>query len=240
MRAAPALAVIAALTSGTVSAAETPTPPQPQAPAFDCAKAYLAIDHVICSSPDLLKANDELSAVWRALRERLGETERQAALELQRQWIKTYPQSCGLPAKGAPPPDKMAAAVPCVAKEIRGRAAKLRMQLAELPPPAGAKSPPPSASSVGESRWQGPANPVAADGKAARLSILDRQGKTFQATFLVRDSAGTSWTFHTVAEGGSAAASFPEDFLTPRKAGGYSYEVLVDLQPTLKGSFQLP
>lgn len=238
MHACSALAVVAVMIGGMVQAqAQTPASPPP---AFDCAKAYLPVDFVICANPDLLKANDELSAVWRSLRERLGEAERQTALEAQRQWIKDYPQTCGLTGKGKPPADKLAAAVPCVAKELRGRAAKLRMQLAELPPATAPAKPAPAAAAPSGARWQGEANPVAADGKAERLSILDKQGKPFQATFLVRDGGGASWTFHTTAQGGAAAAVFPDDFLTPRQAGRYSYEVLVDLQPALKGAFQLP
>lgn len=233
MRAGTAVAVAVVMVGGM---AHAQTPP----PAFDCAKAYLPVDFVICASPDLLKANDELSAVWRSLRERLGEAERQTALDAQRQWIKDYPQTCGLIGKGKPPADKLTAAVPCVAKEIRGRAAKLRMQLAELPPATAPAKPAPAAEAPSSARWQGEANPVAAGGKAARLSIFDRQSKTFQATFIVRDSGGASWTLHATAQDGTAAAVFPEDFLTPRQPGPYRYEVLVDLQPALKGAFQLP
>lgn len=235
MRAVPALAAAAAMI-GSAVLAQTPSAP----PAFDCGKAYLPVDHVICSSPDLLKANDELSAVWRSLRDRLPEDERQAALEAQRQWIKDYPLACNLPAKGKPPADKIGAATPCIDKQLRARTAKLRMQLAELPPAAAkpdATQPPPA-----DARWQGGANPLAADGKAARLSVADKQGKAavFQATFTVRRGDGASWTYHTTAQGGSAAALFPDDFLATRQAGQYRYEVLVDLQPALKGSFQLP
>lgn len=244
MRAGSALAAAAVVMVGMALAqaqAQTPAAAPAPPPAFDCAKAYLPVDYVICSSPDLLKINDELSVVWRALRERLGEAERQTALEAQRQWIKDYSQTCGLTGKGKPPADRMAAAVPCVAKELRGRGAKLRMQLAELPPAVATPTKPaPVAAAPGGARWQGEANPVAADGKAARLSILDKQAKSYQATFTVRDSGGASWTLHTTAQAGSAAAVFPEDFLTPRQAGRYSYEVLVDLQPALKGTFQLP
>lgn len=233
-----ALAALAAtiLISGAAPA-QVPAPP----PAFDCAKAFLPIDHVICSSPDLLKVNDELSAVWRALRERLGEAERQQALDAQRQWIKDYPQACGLPAKGKPPANQLAAAVPCIDKAIRSRTAKLRMQLAELPPPAAAK-PTIADTPAAAARWQGAANPLTGDGRIARLAIRDGLGKAaaYQATFLVRRPDGTSWTYHTQAEGGRAEVAFPDDFLTQRQPGAYTYEVLVDLQPALSGAFTLP
>lgn len=215
--------------------AQAQTPP----PSFDCAKAYLPVDYVICSSPELLKVNDELSTVWRSLRERLGEAEGQAALDAQRQWIKEYPQACGLTGKGKPAANVLATAVPCVTKQIRDRAAKLRMQLAELPAETKAAKPAPSVAPPG-ARWQGETNPVAVGAKTAHLSIRDSQGKDFQATFTVRDSNGANWTFHTMAQGGAAAAVFPDDFMAPRQAGRYSYDTLVDLQPTLSGSFQLP
>lgn len=235
MRGIPGVMVATLMAGSAALAADTPPPPK-----FDCAKAYLPVDHVICASPDLLKVNAELGDVWIALRDRLDEAERQVALDGQRQWIKEYPLACGLPAKGKPPADKIAAAGPCIGKQLRARTAKLRMQLGELPPAAGATvAPPPAPAESG--RWQGEANPVSGDGRGARLSITDRQrrGGGYQATFTVAHADGTRWTLHTAAENGVAAVRFPDDFLAPRQPGSYSYEVKVDLEPALKGAFQL-
>lgn len=235
MRGIPVVMAATLLAGSASLAADTPPP------SFDCAKAYLPVDYVICASPDLLKVNGELGEVWRALRDRLDEGERQVALDAQRQWIKEYPLACDLPPKGKPPVDKIVAAGPCIGKQLRARTAKLRMQLAELPPApaAGKTAPPPPATESG--RWQGEANPVAGDGRSARLSIADRQKRiaAYQATFTVAHADGTRWTLHTGAENGTAAVRFPEDFLAPRQAGNYSYEVQVDLEPALKGAFQL-
>lgn len=72
------------------------------ASAFDCAKATLGIDFVICSSSDILAANQVHETAYFALRERLGETERNKLLESQRQWLREIPSECRIPARGRP------------------------------------------------------------------------------------------------------------------------------------------
>jgi uncharacterized protein len=52
----------------------------PSAHAFDCARAYLPIDFVICSGPAVIGANDAHERAWYDARARLGDAEKQELL----------------------------------------------------------------------------------------------------------------------------------------------------------------
>ena len=97
----------------------------PSAQAFDCAKAYLPVDFVICSDPAVLKANEAHEKAWYDTRARLTDAEKQELLADQRQWLKEFPPRCGVPAKG-----KHLATIPrtaqeCVAEALAERTAFL-------------------------------------------------------------------------------------------------------------------
>lgn len=97
----------------------------PSARAFDCGKAYLPVDFVICSDPAVLKANEAHEKAWYEARARLNDTEKQELLADQRQWLREFPPRCGVPAKG-----KRLASIPkdaqeCVAKVLADRTAFL-------------------------------------------------------------------------------------------------------------------
>jgi len=70
--------------------------------AFDCTKAFLPIDFVICSSQQVMQANEIHEKAWFASRARLDITQKKALLDDQRKWLKRYPPQCGIPAKGKP------------------------------------------------------------------------------------------------------------------------------------------
>jgi uncharacterized protein YecT (DUF1311 family) len=70
------------------------------AQAFDCAKAYLPVDFVICSDPAVFQANEAHEKAWYETRARLTDEEKQELLADQRRWLKKYPPRCGIPARG--------------------------------------------------------------------------------------------------------------------------------------------
>jgi hypothetical protein len=74
------------------------------AQAFDCAKAYLPVDFVICSDPAVMKANEAHEKAWYDTRARLSDVEKQQLLADQRRWLKDFPPKCGVPARGKRPP----------------------------------------------------------------------------------------------------------------------------------------
>jgi len=87
------------------------------AQAFDCAKAYLPVDFVICSDPAVLSANEAHEKAWYDTRARLTDAEKQELLADQRQWLKEFPPHCGVPAKG-----KHLVTIPKAAQECIGKA----------------------------------------------------------------------------------------------------------------------
>jgi uncharacterized protein YecT (DUF1311 family) len=97
----------------------------PVARAFDCAKAYLPVDFVICSDPAVFKANEAHEKAWYETRARLNDPEKQELLGDQRRWLKEYPPHCGVPAKGKPLPTISKDAQLCVAKALEERRAFL-------------------------------------------------------------------------------------------------------------------
>lgn len=89
--------------------------------AFDCAKAYLGVDFVICSDPKLIASIDDMAQVWQRLKAATPADQFNALLADQRQWLKTYGTECGLPAKGQPSAQQIAKAAPCVRTRIDER-----------------------------------------------------------------------------------------------------------------------
>src|SRR4051794_31678723 len=93
--------------------------------AFDCAKAYLPVDFVICSDPAVLKANEAHEKAWYETRARLNDAEKQELLEDQRRWLREFPPRCSVPAQG-----KRLATIPrdtrlCVMRALEERQAFL-------------------------------------------------------------------------------------------------------------------
>jgi hypothetical protein len=69
--------------------------------AFNCSKAYLPVDFVICSDPSVIRANDVHERAWYDAQARLDDAEKQELLTDQRIWLKEYPPRCGIPAKAS-------------------------------------------------------------------------------------------------------------------------------------------
>lgn len=63
--------------------------------AFDCQKAALPTDYVICSSPVLLKANDDLASAWFSARAKFDDAGKVALVESQKAWLRETNRQCG-------------------------------------------------------------------------------------------------------------------------------------------------
>lgn len=90
--------------------------------AFDCAKAFLPVDFVICSDPQVVKANETHEAAWYAARSRLDDVQKQQLLDNQRLWLKQFPPTCGIPARGKRPSLITSEAQRCTAGALLARA----------------------------------------------------------------------------------------------------------------------
>lgn len=104
--------------------------------AFNCDKATLKTDFVICSSPELLQAEEALEKVWVKFNEDKDDIEKKAILAGQREWIKQYGEQCGLKGKGKPSEADIQTARPCVLQALKNRADYLQAQIekGQVPP----------------------------------------------------------------------------------------------------------
>ena len=112
------------------------------ASAFDCAKAYLPVDFVICSAPDVLKANEQHEKAWVEARAQLDEVRKKELLTNQRQWLKQFPPTCDVPAKGKRLASISKEMQQCVAKGLVARAAFLEQYAKGAQPTATQESSP--------------------------------------------------------------------------------------------------
>ncbi|MCW2242301.1 lysozyme inhibitor LprI family protein [Azospirillum canadense] len=108
--------------------------------AFDCSKAYLAVDHVICSDPNLVESVDRLQGAWNTLRKSLDEDRRKTLTAEQKQWISDYTQRCGVPGRGAPTADVIARSRACVGENLAARTAYLASLGNSTSAPAGGEA----------------------------------------------------------------------------------------------------
>src|SRR5437867_453962 len=71
-----------------------------EAGGFDCARASLKLDFVLCRSSEGRIAVDALSSAWADLWERLDPAARDVVLAEQRKWIQSYAAACGVSGRG--------------------------------------------------------------------------------------------------------------------------------------------
>ena len=88
---------------------------------FDCSKAAIPTDFVVCSSPELLAANDAHAQAWAALVRSMSRDERDHLVAEQRQWLRDTNLSCGLPSAGKPVAAVISRAAPCVLRALQLR-----------------------------------------------------------------------------------------------------------------------
>ena len=102
-----------------------PTPAPLRTPtAFDCAKASMGVDYVICASPALMDAEARLEDALHAAHAAKGD---QVKIE-QWVWIKRYGADCGLPLKGRPADEKIHGAAGCVREAMEQRIKELQAE----------------------------------------------------------------------------------------------------------------
>lgn len=93
---------------------------------FDCARASLPVDYVICRSDEGRKAIASLTNAWTNLIASVSADRRAALLGQQRQWIKSYPPACGLVGRGRPAPDPTQRTDACVIDHLVRRTSTLQ------------------------------------------------------------------------------------------------------------------
>jgi len=111
---------------------DKPAPSEEQKPAptlrtptaFDCAKASMGVDYVICASPELMDAEARLEDALHAAHVAKGD---QVKTE-QWAWIKRYAADCGLPPKGRPSDTLIQGTSYCVGRAIEARIKELQAE----------------------------------------------------------------------------------------------------------------
>ena len=93
---------------------------------FNCAKAFLKVDFVICRSAEGMKAIGELQAAWDATYATTAPDRKALLVREQREWIRAYAAECGVPGAGAAPQDPTRQTDVCVVDRIQRRTVELR------------------------------------------------------------------------------------------------------------------
>jgi hypothetical protein len=107
--------------------AETPTPtpiPLRTPTTFDCGKASMGTDYVICASPELMDAMARLEDAYHAARAAKGDAVKNEEVE----WIKHYGPDCGLPLRGKPTDSLIQGTTYCVHSAIEKRIKELQAE----------------------------------------------------------------------------------------------------------------
>jgi uncharacterized protein YecT (DUF1311 family) len=88
---------------------------------FECSKAAMPFDYVVCSAPELIDANGRLASAWGLARNNLSDQEKHELVIHQKTWMENTSFHCGLPAKGKPNADVIQKAQKCILEEIQDR-----------------------------------------------------------------------------------------------------------------------
>ena len=91
---------------------------------FDCARASMGADYVICASASLLDAEARLEDAYKAARAARGD----AVKTEQIAWNNRYGPACGLPPRGRPAPEQMGQARGCIGAALDKRIRELQAQ----------------------------------------------------------------------------------------------------------------
>ncbi len=105
------------------------------APSFECSRAAVPVEHLICSSDALSRLDAQMGDAFRARREAADEAGRAALLADQRRWLVTRLASCQIPTKGDVPEATRPAAESCLADSYKSRVAALAVPAATTPAP---------------------------------------------------------------------------------------------------------
>jgi uncharacterized protein YecT (DUF1311 family) len=91
---------------------------------FDCARASMGADYVICASGSLLDAEARLEDAYKAARAARGD----AVKTEQIAWNNRYGPACGLPVRGRPAPEQISQARGCIGVALDKRIRQLHSQ----------------------------------------------------------------------------------------------------------------
>ncbi|HEV2302932.1 MAG TPA: hypothetical protein VGR91_15305, partial [Stellaceae bacterium] len=94
--------------------------------AIDCKHARLPAQQVACSSPELLKILDARDRAFAQARARLEGKELASLIADERDWVRDYPKSCGVAAKGSLPNPIPKATITCFKRASEARITYLR------------------------------------------------------------------------------------------------------------------
>jgi hypothetical protein len=158
--------------------------------AIDCKHARLPAQQVACSSPELMKVLDERDRVFAQVRARLKGKELAALVADEREWVKNYPKSCGVPAKGTLPTPIAKETIACFKRASEERITYLRQygqpKAAAAPMPAS-----PAAPSENTASPSPAAPPSAAAPKAVEESALPPAGQAAPSPVPAPENAAT-------------------------------------------------
>ena len=105
---------------------------------FDCAKASLKVDYVICRSGQGMQAIGELQTAWDQTYATVQPEQRASLVRDEVRWIKAYAAECGVGGKGVARADATGRTEACVVDQIRRRTAELRARAGGAPSQARA------------------------------------------------------------------------------------------------------
>ena len=100
---------------------------------FNCAKAFLKVDFVICRSAEGMKAIGDLQAAWDATYATTAPDRKALLVREQRGWIRAYAAECGVPGTGGAPQDPTRQTDVCVIDRIQRRTVELRAVASGIP-----------------------------------------------------------------------------------------------------------
>jgi formylglycine-generating enzyme required for sulfatase activity/uncharacterized protein len=164
--------------------------------AFDCSKAYLGVDYVICSDAGLIELVNRLSEQYFKVRNAAEGEARAALIAEQRAWVNSYGSNCGLPARGRKAggitvSDQACVREAMVLRVIELAAAEIKQAQAVAQPGLGTpkatnSSPPPALPPPPElppTTWQdllppasyAPVDPAAGEGLVRVICLADGQ-----------------------------------------------------------------
>jgi uncharacterized protein YecT (DUF1311 family) len=138
---------------------------------FDCAKARLKVDYVICRSGQGMQAIRELQAAWNQVYASAPREQRHSRLRDELHWIDAYAAECGVGGKGVVPPDPTGRTDACVVDQIQRRTADLQTRASGAPPygvqALGTDSALPPGYPVDAGQPTTPDNPLSSDAQPA-------------------------------------------------------------------------
>jgi len=88
---------------------------------FDCHKAAMPSDFVVCSNPALLEENNLLASAWFKARSGMDAAGKTELVKSQRAWLKSITSDCGLPERGRPSNDLIKKSEICILGKVQTR-----------------------------------------------------------------------------------------------------------------------